>query len=291
VKTSATPFHDGELDVQRRAGVHEDAANVGGIIAPSISAAAGRFLAAQRMAVAASLDAQGQPWASLLTGPYGFLQVVDENLMRLAVSPRPDDPLTANLTTRPELGLLVIDPATRRRMRFNGRGLLRPDGVFLHTEQVYGNCPKYIQKRRLVAEVPERPSTPERTERLDGRQQTWIARADTFFIASFHTAGGADASHRGGNPGFVRVLDERRLAFADYSGNNMFNTLGNLAGYPPAGLLFVDFESGDLLQLSAIATLRWQPERSVEFELSAVLETRGGSSLRWELLEYSPSNP
>ena len=288
---AATPFHDGELEVQRRNGVAEEAADVGGIIAASISGGAARFLAGQRLAVAASLDAQGQPWASLLTGPAGFLEVVDERLLQVRPSSRPDEILTANLAVRPELALLVLDPTTRRRMRLNGRGLLGEDGLFLKTEQVYGNCPKYIQKRRLLSDGAEPPLPPTRSERLDARQQAWIARADTLFIASFHPKGGADASHRGGNSGFVRVLDERRLCVPDYAGNNMFNTLGNLSGYPRAGLLFVDFEKGDLLQLAGRATLVWQPERAVEFEIDRVVETRGGSPLRWELLEYSPSNP
>ena len=287
----ASPYHDGELEVQRRAGVGDQAAEVGRIVAATISSAAARFLAGQRLAVAASLEAGAQPWASLLTGPPGFLLPVDERLLRVAFQPQAGDPLVANVRTRPELGLLVLDPATRRRMRLNGRGLLREDGLFLFTEQVYGNCPKYIQKRRLVASSSEPPSTPARGARLDARQQDWIARADTFFIASFHPKGGADASHRGGNPGFVRVLDASRLAFPDYVGNNMFNTLGNLAHHPQAGLLFVDFESGDVLQLAGRASLHWQPERTVEFQVSAVLETRRASALRFELLEYSPSNP
>jgi predicted pyridoxine 5'-phosphate oxidase superfamily flavin-nucleotide-binding protein len=287
-----SPFHEGELHVQRRSGVADEAAEVGGIVAASISSGAARFLAGQRMAIAASLDAQGQPWASLLSGPAGFLLAVDERLLRIDSSPQPGEPLAANLAARPELALLVLDPTTRRRMRLNGRGQLGPEGFFLLADQVYGNCPKYIQKRRLVGEVPRAaPPGLQRAERLDGRQQAAIARADTFFIASFHPGGGADASHRGGNPGFVRVVDAGRLAFPDYSGNNMFNTLGNLVGYPRAGLLFVDFETGDLLQLAGRASLRWEPERAVEFEVDVVLETRGGSALRWELLEYSPTNP
>lgn len=288
---SAGPFHEGELEVQRRAGVADEAADVGRIIASTLSSGAARFLSSQRLAVAATLDAGAQPWASLITGPAGFLQTVDERLLRVASVPRDGDVLVANLGARPELGLLVLDPATRRRMRVNGRGLLREDGLYLLTEQVYGNCPKYIQKRRLVAPGTEHVEAPERARRLGQRQREWIARADTFFIASFAPHGGADASHRGGQPGFVSVLDARRLSFADYSGNNMFNTLGNLARHPQAGLLFVDFATGDVLQLAGRATLRWQPQRSVEFEVDAVVETRGATGLRWELLEYSPANP
>jgi predicted pyridoxine 5'-phosphate oxidase superfamily flavin-nucleotide-binding protein len=285
------PFHAGEIAVQQRTGVADEARVVGRSIAPSIMPAAGPFLAAQRMAVAASLDTDGRPWASLLTGPPGFLHAVDERLLRASVRPRPGDPLGANLRARSELALIVLDPWTRRRMRFNGRGLLREDGVFLLADQVYGNCTKYIQKRRLVAEVEAAPGQPSQAAHLDPRQRGVIAAADTFFIASDHPVGGADASHRGGRPGFVRVPDDRHVAFSDYAGNNMFNTLGNLAEYPRAGLLFVDFESGDLLQLSGPARLEAGPEREVVVEVELVLESRAASPLRWELVEFSPAIP
>ena len=65
-------------------------------------------------------------------------------------------------------------------------------------------------------------------------QRAWVAAADTFFIASAAPGGGADASHRGGNPGFVRVRDAATLEWPDYSGNTMFNTLGNITADTPA---------------------------------------------------------
>ena len=91
---------------------------------------------------------RGRVWASLLTGPPGFVQPVDPQLLRLAAQPAPGDPLADNLEARPELGLLVLDPTTRQRMRFNGRGMRRPEGLFLLVDQAYGNCPKYIQLRQ-----------------------------------------------------------------------------------------------------------------------------------------------
>ncbi|MFI5168840.1 MAG: pyridoxamine 5'-phosphate oxidase family protein [Vicinamibacterales bacterium] len=284
-------FHAGEIEVQTRLGVREDAERVGDIIASEIPAAFRPLLRGQRMAVAASLDERGRPWASLLTGPAGFVQATGDRLLRLALLPSPDDPLTANLRARSELGLLVIDPGTRRRLRFNGRGLLLPDGVFLLVDEVYGNCPKYIQKRRLSGENAVYPVTRRHSTSLDGRTRALVAGADTFFIASAHSGGGADASHRGGRPGFVRVLDETTLEFPDYPGNNMYNTLGNLLGHPRAGLLFVDFETGDTVQLTGRADVLWEPATAVRVAIEEVLETSGACSLRFELVEPSPANP
>jgi hypothetical protein len=284
-------YHAGEIEVQARLGAREDAERVGRIVAAEIPATIRPFLRSQRMAIAASLDERGRPWASLVTGPLDFIEAADEKLLRLAVAPAPDDPLAANLRARPELGMLVIDPRDRRRVRFNGRGLLSPSGLFLLADQVYGNCPKYIQKRRLVGTSEEKAGAMRRSRSLEARTRALVAGADTLFIASWHPGGGADASHRGGRPGFVRVLDERTLEFPDYPGNNMFNTLGNLAGYPRAGLLFVDFERGDLLQLTGRAEIRWEPETALRVVLEEVRETPGGSPLRFELVEPSPVNP
>jgi predicted pyridoxine 5'-phosphate oxidase superfamily flavin-nucleotide-binding protein len=288
----ASPFHPGEREVQRRAGVVEEATSVGRIIGQELTSPIVRFLARQRLAVAGSLDGSGRMWASLLTGPAGFISGESPRRLRLAVPPIAGDPLAENLRlpARRDLGLVVLDPRTRQRMRVNGQGHLDDGGVSIDVEQVYGNCPKYIQLRDSEADgLSESREAPRVADRLDARQQAWIAAADTLFIATFHPEGGADASHRGGMPGFVRVLGPGRLAFADYPGNTMFNTLGNLAGYPRAGLLFLDFTTGDALQLTGAARL--QDDREVVFEVAEARETRAATALRFRLLEYSPANP
>ena len=288
-----SPFHPGELELQQRAGVRQEAEAVGRGIGGRISAGAARFLQGQRLAVAASLEAGGRVWASLLTGPPGFAAAVDEETLRLAARPLAGDPLAGNLAARPELGLLLLDPRTRQRMRFNGRGLLAEEGLFLLVDQVYGNCPKYIQRRALGREASEAPPSeaparvPQVSAGLSAGQQERLRKADTLFVASFHPAAGADASHRGGLPGFVHVSGPNELAFPDYPGNGMFNTLGNLLAYPRAGLLLVDFENGDVLQLSGAA--RVGADFSVRFEVESVRETPGASPLHFSLLELSPA--
>jgi predicted pyridoxine 5'-phosphate oxidase superfamily flavin-nucleotide-binding protein len=283
------PFHAGELELQRRAGVLDEARAVGRIISDRLPAGAGRFLSRQRLAVTSSLDADGRVWASLLTGPPGFLSAPEDRLLRLATEPFAGDPLRTNLAARPELGLLVLDPRTRQRLRFNGRGQAFPEGIFLVVEQAYGNCPKYIQLREAAPDDAGPAGEPTVAAALDRRAQAWIAGADTAFIASFHPQGGPDASHRGGFPGFIRVLAPDLLAFEDYPGNGMFNTLGNLLAYPRAGLLFVDFETGDVLQLSGGAQVG--QDSTVRFAIESVRELPAASPLRFRLTEYSPANP
>ncbi|MET0554599.1 MAG: pyridoxamine 5'-phosphate oxidase family protein [Vicinamibacteria bacterium] len=272
------PFHEGEKALQRRAGVRERAEAVGAIVEDTLFPAARRFLAGQRILVAASLDAQGRPWASLLTGEPGFARAVDETLLRISAAPAPGDPLTANLGARPELGLLAIDLRSRQRLRANGRAVLRDDGIFLSVDEVYGNCPKYIRPREIARVEAEAPGAARAASALTAAQRARIARADTFFIASAHRRTGADASHRGGPAGFVTVGPDGSLSFPDFPGNNMFNTLGNLAVDPRVGLLFVDFEQGDVLQLTGTASLG---DGRVDVRVERVIAIPHATPLRW----------
>ncbi|MBW4634190.1 MAG: pyridoxamine 5'-phosphate oxidase family protein [Iphinoe sp. HA4291-MV1] len=295
-------YHSGELAVQARAGVQAEADRLGKSIGSIIKPTAQDFLRHQRLAIASTVETSGRVWASLLTGEPGFVQAVDEETVWVKTTPINNELLSKNLLATDEIGLLVIDLSTRRRLRVNGKAKVQSHGIHIQTNQVYFNCPKYIQVRHLETEVPtlHQAHQTQRTETLTSDQQHWIIQVDTFFIASFHPESGADASHRGGNPGFVKVLNASKLLFPDYSGNNMFNTLGNLVINPNAGLLFIDFEHGSTLQLTGKATIVWDAERAVEFagaerliefQIEQVLEKTGVNSLRWRFGEYSPFNP
>lgn len=295
-------YHAGELAVQAQAGVQEMARKVGQGIKPVIATAARNFLRDQSLALIGSADQRGQVWASLLTGAPGFLQTPSEQTVRVAAAPLPGDPLSDNLRDGADVGLLAIDLATRRRMRVNGVVELRPDGFTIRARQVYSNCHKYIQARRLEprANGARQAATVSRTDRLTPAQQAWISRTDTFFIASAHPNGGADISHRGGNPGFVRVVDATTLIVPDYAGNTMFQTLGNLHVNPQAGLLAIDFANGATLQLTGTARIIWDPDRVaaftgaqrlLEITVAEAVEMVDGSPFFARAVEPSPFNP
>ena len=299
----ASVYHPGELSVQERAGVREMAARIGRSIGSTIPPAAWNFLRNQPLVVVGSVDARQRVWASLLTGAPGFLHAVDEHTVRINARPATGDPLGNNLAANGKVGMIAIEFATRRRMRLNGRAEVGADGaITINAQQVYSNCPKYIQARRWRGRTSESDATPvvQRQSTLTQAQQRWIREADTFFIASHHLEGGTDASHRGGRPGFVRVLNDHRLAWPDYFGNTMFQTLGNISVNPQAGLLFIDFVRGRTLQLTGRARILWDQERPaefpgaerlVEFDVDEVVEIAGGHSLEWRFLDCSPENP
>jgi uncharacterized protein len=295
-------FHAGERAVQSRAGVADEAGHLRRGISSAIPDAARPFLASQRIAILAGVDPSGRVWASLVTGPPGVIGAPSPRTLRLAAGLPDADPLSEGLTRGRPLGVLVIDPERRRRLRVNGR-VVRADrhAIEMQTHEVFGNCPKYIQARAPEPGAEhERADVAVRSHVLTESQRLAIERADTLFIASVHADTGADASHRGGQPGFVRVLDERRLLIPDYAGNNMFQTLGNIAADPRVGLLFVDFGTGTTLQLTGRARILWEPEalallkgaeRAIAIEVDEIVEIEGRGPLGWRFVEYSPFNP
>ncbi len=294
-------YHDGEIAIQARVGVQTEASRIANILTPFISDTVRDLLQLQSMIIVSTIDAQNSIWVSLLTGEPGFIRAIDTTTLEIAASPRPGDPLSENLQPGSPVGMIVIDTLSRKRVRANGFITLSSSGhLRVRTEQVYFNCPRYIQRRTITtAHSREEPSI-YRTGRLTERQQAWIRSADTFFIGSAHAEGGADASHRGGRPGFVHIIGEDLLLFPDYSGNMMFQTLGNLAIDPRAGLLFIDFERGGTLQLTGKASIIWDEkiiaslpgaQRLLLFEIARVVEINQASSIHGDLLGYSPFLP
>jgi len=265
------------------------------------------FFAQLPFIVVGSLDAQGRPWASALASPPGFVQAPDEHTLRIGVLPLPGDPLAAALAPGAPLGLLGIEPATRRRNRANGVvAQVDARGFGVAVRQSFGNCPRYIQAREAVfgGGAPAAPAEP--LPALDAAARALIARADTFFIATAHpdarraqaaAAEGVDVSHRGGRPGFVHVDEGDVLTVPDFDGNRYFNTLGNLLLHPHAGLLFIDFDGGGLLHLQAGAELVTDgpalaafegAQRLLRLRVHGGLRRPGALPLRWGPAAPSP---
>jgi len=261
--TNDEVFHQGEIAVQSRAGVRERVARGGGrMIRPFMPEQHRDFFTLLPTLFVASLDEGGQPWASVLAGPPGFVQSPDPQVLTVAARPLAGDPLGRHLKPGAALGLLGLQFHTRRRNRVNGRvAAIGSDGFALRVEQSFGNCPQYIQARApLTLSLPEPGVIRREGRKIADQSCAVIRRADTFFIASAAPDSGADMSHRGGRPGFVAVSEENGqtvLTAPDFRGNNLFNTFGNIAADPRAGLLFADFASGDLLSLAGRAEIVW----------------------------------
>jgi hypothetical protein len=302
---SHSVWHEGELDVQRRAGVREEADQLTGMYKHEIPAGMAAFLAQQQFAVLSTVDAQGRVWASLVAGAPGIIDVRGSSSIALSHISETALPLD-HIRAEAHVGLIAIDFSRRIRVRVNGVATIKDGDIVIAIDQLYGNCSQYIQKRiaengppaivKAIGEAIVEPIVSSGHE-LSPAQCELISSADTFFIASRHPELGADASHRGGKPGFVEAA-AKRLTFPDYGGNNMFNTLGNLTVNPAIGLLFFGFDSGRALQISGHATIDWNPERAAQFPLAqrvidvaieVVRDVQHATSLRYRFIGYSPS--
>lgn len=298
-----SPWHAGEKSLQEKVGVAERMEQFGQkVIRDYMPDQHRQFYHQLPFMVAGTVDAQGRPWATLLEGPEGFVTSPEPRQLVISATPAADDPAASGIVVGQAIGLLGIELHTRRRNRINGQISQAAGGQLLvEVEQSFGNCPQYIQLRdyRRV----DQPALPrEDSTALDASAIAMIESADTFFVASYVDHDDAqrsvDVSHRGGRPGFIKV-EGNRLTIPDYAGNLHFNTLGNLLLTPRAGLLFVDFASGNVLQLSgrtelilespAIAAFEGA-ERLWTLEVEQVVLRPAGVSLRWAFEEYAPTS-
>ena len=302
-----SPFHAGELAIQARFGAQERMDKQGRrMIREYLPEQHQCFFAQLPYVILGTVDAAGNLWASILVGEPGFLSSPDERTVHVAAKPLFGDPLTTTLANGIDIGLLGIELHTRRRNRLNGTVTeTDTDGFEVQVGQSFGNCPQYIQARMF--ELGENnlaaPKPVHRVTTMGEVEQSMIAAADTFFIATAYqdesagVAGGVDVSHRGGKPGFVRIDDDQTLTVPDFSGNCHFNTFGNLELNPGAGLLFVDFDQGNLLYLTGTAEVIWEgaeiafyegAERLFRFRLNQGYRVEGSLPLRWSTPEFSP---
>ncbi|MEQ9143600.1 MAG: pyridoxamine 5'-phosphate oxidase family protein [Parvibaculaceae bacterium] len=301
-----SPFHEGEQAMQDRAGVRERAEGLARrVIRDYMPDEHREFYGSLPFLLLGSVTEGGLPQASLVAGRPGFVGSPQPTRLTVNAALLPGDPLKGNLTEGMLLGVLGIDPATRRRNRMAGTVVDVKENCFsIDVTQAFGNCPKFIQARDVAYEERRVAGvTPVHASSLPASAQKLISHADTFFIASAYTnssnvhANGADVSHRGGKPGFVRIEDDRTILFPDFSGNNHFNTLGNIHLNPWVGLLFADFDKGDLLHLSGRAEIIWEgalletfegAERLVRIRLDHTVSTPGVLPLNFRFNEYSP---
>ncbi|MFU2328435.1 pyridoxamine 5'-phosphate oxidase family protein [Pseudomonas sp. NFX98] len=298
-----SPWHAGEIQLQAHVGVSERMEALGRrVIRDHMPDQHRTFYEQLPFMLYGAVDAAGNPWASVLEGDAGFVQSPEPQLLQFSSLPAADDP--AQLGDGAAIGLLGIELHTRRRNRINGHiGAMTANGFAVTVDQSYGNCPQYIQLRQFrsvpLADPATRPA--QHFNELDDAAKATIAEADTFFVASYVDVDGVrsvDVSHRGGQSGFVQV-EGNRLTIPDFAGNLFFNTLGNLLVNPRAGLLFIDFNTGDLLHLSGRTEIILEgpqveafqgAERLWTFHVEHVVRRPAALALRWRFDGVSPTS-
>jgi ferredoxin-NADP reductase/predicted pyridoxine 5'-phosphate oxidase superfamily flavin-nucleotide-binding protein len=304
-----SPWHSGERELQAHVGVAERMGVMGKkVIRDYMPDQHREFYAHLPYLFIGAVDDEGWPWASLMDAQAGFITSPDPRHLQFSRLPDSDDPMGAQFVPGAAVGMLGIDLHTRRRNRINGHiQTVGDQGFSVQVEHSFGNCPQYIQLRELkqIALPDLKPRVPiERMSTLDDAAVAMIRAADTFFVASYVDLPGdqphrsVDVSHRGGQAGFVRVEGDV-LTIPDFAGNLHFNTLGNFLVNPKAGLVFIDFTTGDLLQLVGRTTVILDgpeiaafqgAERLWQVKVEAVVRRPQALRSRWEFQGFSPNS-
>ena len=298
IPEAPSPFHEGERRVQERFGERDIERWARGAIRDQMPEQHRTFFEEQPFLIASARDAKERPWATLIEGAPGFVRSPDPRSLQINAKLVEGDPLEGALTAGSDIGLLGIELATRRRNRVNGTVVATGgNGIRFKVGQSFGNCPQYIREREFSWSPHTPAGTVKRGPNLTALQQDWVRSADTFFIATGHRgegendAFGMDVSHRGGERGFVEIIDPRTLRFPDYAGNRHYNTLGNILLDARAGFLFLDFSSGSLLQMTGTAKIDFDSEDVARFpgarqlvtlEIDEVVELSSVLRLRWQ---------
>ncbi|MEP3274964.1 MAG: pyridoxamine 5'-phosphate oxidase family protein [Stappiaceae bacterium] len=307
----SSPFHAGEQELQSRVGKREE-------IEQFSRQAMRRFMPDQHRTffsqlpfmVVGAVDQDGWPWASLLAGRPGFIQSPDRTTLAIDSLSVSGDPVRDSLKDGAPVGLLGIEMHTRRRNRMNGHIKALSDcGFTVGVDLSFGNCPQYIQHRafEFVREPGEtgQGGNPVPFSELDEKARVLIENSDAFFVSSYvqardnPTSEGVDVSHRGGRPGFVKI-EGNTLTIPDFPGNYLFNTFGNFLLNPKAGLVFIDFATGDLLTLTGTVEVLAEDheevaafkgaQRAWRFTLDHGVWLHDALPFRAELGEFSPNS-
>ncbi|KAI1416597.1 hypothetical protein F5Y13DRAFT_119720 [Hypoxylon sp. FL1857] len=285
-----------------------------------------------------TLDRQGRPWATLWGGEAGFCRPIARDVLGVrATADVAHDPVLRGLleneksgevvddaVVQPEDGKIMaglsVDPETRDRVKIMGRMVVgtvnRTDPgigelqLAVKINGSLGNCPKYISKKHIVPHIPKPQLVSKaigKSEPLPKEALEVIGKSDTFFIASKFGNSSMDTNIRGGSPGFVRVLRNSpendggvSIVYPEYSGNRLYQTLGNLYQYPEAGLVIPDYDTGDVLYVTGKATIlvgekanKVMPriKLAVRIDVTEGRFVRNGLPFRGTKIDLSPYNP
>ncbi|KAJ5753558.1 uncharacterized protein N7511_007711 [Penicillium nucicola] len=286
-----TGWHPGELSIQHRLGFASAVSDHWSLITSFLPDQHRLFHTSHLPFIPiATLDEDGRPWASIVagrTGDIGFVDSPNPRTLRMNARIWEGDPLLQTVktwlekkgTTAPERFLtagLGIEFSTRRRNKFAGaiREVRRRTNLEYQIDfqiiEAIGNCPKYINIRKLIPYPQTRPDVVHRRQHLEPQERLpeeviqFILETDTVFMGTMFASTKstyeiypphAGMNARSGLPGFIRVSpsDGRTVIIPDYSGNRFVSSLGNIEASGVAGLTIVSFTTGDILYLTGLA--------------------------------------
>ncbi|GIJ90869.1 hypothetical protein Asppvi_009834 [Aspergillus pseudoviridinutans] len=281
VVAGSIPWHEGEEKMHKLLRVpHRDNPTV-----PFITSRAGHLIKQSPLLAIGTLDQEGRPWSSIWGGEKGFATPTSDSTFAIKTPIGTTyDPVVESLlldsstNSGKSVSFLAVDLENHQRVKLYGRVaagsldtldvetradvahlIVHVDGSLCEYNSVnekdtkayiLGNCPKYLNAKHILPAPPD-PKLISKSPQLPLKALSLLSRADCFFISSSHGKEGMDTNIRGGPPGFVRIVSNEPsggvFIYPEYSGNRLYQTLGNLLTTPLAGFVFPDFESGNSL--------------------------------------------
>ncbi|KAL8786650.1 MAG: hypothetical protein Q9213_002679 [Squamulea squamosa] len=327
IRSGQIEWHEGELSMQEKLHVpHQDNPT-----SPFLTPNAARLLPQVPLLALGTLDDAGRPWTTLLGGEAGFVRSLGQSIMgiKTLVDPTHDPVINILLDGKHEgdtkehekdsrvVSGLGIDLVTRSRVKLAGRLMVGALGntstqggadateaqIVVKVEESLGNCPKYLNKKDITPTLPM-PALVSTKLPLPAEAIKLLAKADIFFISSSHGGLTMGTNDRGGPAGFCRILQNDHtstvLVYPEYSGNRLYQTLGNLQTTPKAGIVVPDFDNGDVLYLTGTteiligdeaAALLPRSNLAVRVQVEDACFVHDGLAFRGTLGEQSPYNP
>lgn len=300
-------FHEGEICIQEKADERDLAIQNSQMINDVIPKAVWEYIENQSLAYLGSIDSDEFPWACQIVCK-GAIRVIENGkkvlLSKDKIWHEDNEQFLQNINNNPKIGLLLFDSEKRRRYRINGRISQHNEYYEITVLEANPNCPQYIQRRKLISihkdlakDIPSKIKFHTFTEQIE----KILRSIDTFIVSSCNPNGEVDISHRGGKAGFILVKDNRTLRIPDYSGNGLFNTLGNFKINPKAGLFIQDYDTGILLHLIGTVTINFNDDdvevntggtgRFWDFRLENGVLSSSQTRLIWKYIDSWPHNP
>ncbi|KAK4579938.1 hypothetical protein LTR86_000139 [Recurvomyces mirabilis] len=326
------PWHEGEEQMQRAMKVP----SLDNPTVPTLSPQLSNHLKIAPTIAIGTLDKEGRPWTTLWGGEKGMSQSLGGGIIgiKTAVTGK-YDPVVEELVGKEATGEVVreegkgrmvggltIDLATRKRVKLFGRmiaGALseREDEITGHNdsvaevqlvlkiEQSLGNCPKYLNSRRITPTFAH-PELVYDAPEFNPQAIDLIEKADLFFMTTVRPDQDMDTNHRGGPAGFLRVLADgtsgkpAAVVWPEYSGNRFYQSLGNMAVHPYCGICVPDFETGDMLYFTGkteilvgkdAGSLLPKSNLCVKLTIASARFVAAALPFRGVLSSHSPYNP
>lgn len=250
-------FHEGEQYIQDLMGVYDKTNNNSPMRRANIPAVASNFLESLNFSVLVLSTNNKDIFSTVVYGVESFIEV--RNDMKISIKLNKHSHIPAKFFDEEllNIGFIGLDFELKMRMRINGKAKIENNSINISIDEIYANCPKYIIKRVLLGELKEVGSQNIGIEKvLSNSFLNVIKDSDTFFLGTFHEKDGLDISHKAGDKGFVKVVSSTQVEFDDKTGNNYYNSLGNIHTNPYVSMLFIDFKSNNTYHISGKATVK-----------------------------------